>query len=260
MSQFQKAGYRTINVGKMHTQPFDTPCGFDQRFVTDNKDRIGAPRFYDEWDKHLKQRGIDNPNRWSYQKRSDFDEALGAFEWPLNESLHFDAFVGRNAEWIIRVHAGAPLFMQIGFPGPHTPYDPPRRCLDEFGYIETPPVVPYDPARDIPPHRRYRQIMVEHKHGGVRWRPDASAQDFQRLRRHYAANLLLIDQWVGRILNVADETGLLDDAVVLFLSDHGDSLGDHGQIQKWTMHDCNTRVPPSCGRAGVSREGNVSTR
>ena len=243
VESFRHAGYRTLNVGKMHTQPFDAPCGFVQRFVTENKDRIGSPRFYDEWDKHLKQRGIANPNRWTYQERDDFDSALGAFAWPLDEELHFDAFVGRNAEWLIREHSGSPLFMQIGFPGPHTPYDPPQRYLDRLGAIEIPPVVPFDAERDIPPHVRYRQIMTEQNHGGVRWRPDASAADFHRLRRHYAANMLLIDDWIGRILDAARDAGLLDNAIIVCLSDHGDSLGDHGQIQKWTMHDCNVRVP-----------------
>ncbi|MDP6037850.1 MAG: sulfatase-like hydrolase/transferase, partial [Candidatus Latescibacteria bacterium] len=39
VEDFQKAGYHTINVGKMHTQPMDGPFGFDQRYVVENKDR-----------------------------------------------------------------------------------------------------------------------------------------------------------------------------------------------------------------------------
>ncbi len=48
---------------------------------------------------------------------------------------------------------------------------------------------------------------------------------------------------VGQILEALDRNGYLDDAVVIFTSDHGDCLGDHGQIQKWTMYDIVTRVP-----------------
>ena len=39
MEEFQSAGYHTVNIGKMHTVPFDAKCGFDERFVVENKDR-----------------------------------------------------------------------------------------------------------------------------------------------------------------------------------------------------------------------------
>ena len=64
-----------------------------------------------------------------------------------------------------------------------------------------------------------------------------------RLRRYYAANVTLIDEQIGRILAALERKGLLENSVVLFMSDHGDCLGDHGHIQKWTMYDAITRVP-----------------
>ena len=45
------------------------------------------------------------------------------------------------------------------------------------------------------------------------------------------------------MLKALESRGYLEDAVVIFTSDHGDSLGDHGLIQKWSMYDCVTRVP-----------------
>jgi arylsulfatase len=53
----------------------------------------------------------------------------------------------------------------------------------------------------------------------------------------------MIDEKVGEILQVLDARGYLDNALVIFTSDHADALGDHGHIQKWTMYDTVERVP-----------------
>jgi arylsulfatase A-like enzyme len=53
----------------------------------------------------------------------------------------------------------------------------------------------------------------------------------------------MIDEKIGQILQTLEEKGYLEDAVVIFTSDHGDALGDHGHSQKWTMYDVITRVP-----------------
>jgi arylsulfatase A-like enzyme len=85
--------------------------------------------------------------------------------------------------------------------------------------------------------------MIEFNFDSIAWRTDASPSDLLRLRRHYAANVSMIDQQVGRVMRALDERGYLDNALVIFTSDHADALGDHGHIQKWTMYDCVLRVP-----------------
>ena len=65
----------------------------------------------------------------------------------------------------------------------------------------------------------------------------------QRLRAYYAANVSMIDRQVGGIMKALEEQGYLENSIVIFTSDHGDCLGDHGHIQKWTMYDIITRVP-----------------
>jgi len=71
----------------------------------------------------------------------------------------------------------------------------------------------------------------------------------------------MIDEQVGKILSALDAKGYLENAVVIFTSDHGDALGDHGHSQKWTMYDVITRVPCvvwSPGRfAGGSQRDNL---
>jgi arylsulfatase A-like enzyme len=252
VSLLQSAGYHTVNVGKMHTQPMDAPCGFDQRYVVENKDRplrLERPHgaFYDEWDRFLNNNGVRKPSRAFYKsEHPDYERALGAYQWPLEERYHPDVFVGTMARWFVEQRrAESPFFLQVGFPGPHPPYDPPTRHLALYDdtAMPLPSVAEEELALQPPDHALYRREMIEGNHDAVRWMERPDTEQLTRLRRHYMANVTLIDEQVGLILDALAARGYLDDAVVLFMSDHGEALGDHGHIQKWTMYDCVTRVP-----------------
>ena len=91
------SGYHCTNIGKMHTWPFTTPCGFHQRYVVENKDRYLEGRyFFDEWDKALAARGLVKQQRELYRQRDDYEESLGAFTWDLPPEMQSEDtyFVG----------------------------------------------------------------------------------------------------------------------------------------------------------------------
>ena len=64
-----------------------------------------------------------------------------------------------------------------------------------------------------------------------------------RQRAYYCANVTMIDEKVGQIVDSLDRNGYLDNSVIIFTSDHGDCLTDHGHSQKWTMYDLITQIP-----------------
>lgn len=247
------AGYHCVNIGKMHINPYDAKGGFHQRFFVENKDRPlfldEHPRaLYDEWDKALHARKLEKPSRYSrHQKDPEgYRNALGAFPWDLDEDMHPDMFIGDHALWWLRERKSQnPLFLQIGFPGPHPPYDPLPRYLDQYRDVDIP--VPSPTAQELsaqpPSHATLRGNMIRSNYDSVAWKEGATREELLRIRRHYAANVTMIDNKVGQIMQVLDERGYLDNALVIFTSDHGDALGDHGHIQKWTMYDCSVRVP-----------------
>jgi arylsulfatase len=247
----REAGYHTVNVGKMHTMPLDEPFGFDQRFVVENKDRplrLAGDHggMFDEWDKFLAAAGVSKPTRESYKSHPDHDRALGAYTWELDERYQSDAFVGHTAEWFVRRRkSAAPLFLQIGFPGPHSPFDPPKRCVEPYRDADfpMPHVTDEELANQPPPHDVFRREWMRGDHDGLKWKLRPPAADMRRMREHYYGNVTLIDEWIGKIMAALSDRGYLENAVVLFLSDHGESLGDHAHIQKWLMYDCVTRVP-----------------
>ena len=76
-----------------------------------------------------------------------------------------------------------------------------------------------------------RENMTKLNFDSVNWRTDLSREDLLRLRRHYAANVSMIDEQVGRIMEALDARGYLDNAIVIFTSDHADALGDHGHTR-----------------------------
>lgn len=247
VEQLAAAGYHCVNVGKMHSYPFETGLGFHERYVVENKDRYYEGRYYfDEWDKALHARKLPKPGRELYRQLPDYRERMGAVDWPLDEDMHPDAFVGDMATWWLERHPTTePLFMQIGFPGPHPPYDPVRRYAEPYLEKELPiaGVRADDLAGQPPPFHALRQHNVEVDHDSVVHDLDPSPEQLHRLRAYYLANVTMIDERIGGILRALEANGYLEDAVVVFTSDHGDTLGDHGHIQKWTMYEAVVRVP-----------------
>jgi arylsulfatase len=248
VEQLAEAGYYCVNVGKMHTFPYQTPLGFHERYVVENKDRYLEGRyFFDEWDKGLRAQGLIKQQRELYRKRPDYDQRLGAFEWELPEQTHSDVFVGDMATWWIenKPQPDGPLFLQIGFPGPHPPYDPiPRYAAP---YMEKDLPLPSFTEEEIagqpPPFQAMRKHNAEVDHDSIAYSLNPTREQLHRQRAYYFANVTMIDEKIGQILEALDRRGYLDDAVVVFTSDHGDCLSDHGHSQKWTMYDIITRMP-----------------
>lgn len=246
-------GYHCVNIGKMHINPYDAPGGFHQRLFMENKDR---PLFleerdraiYDEWDKALRARKLIKPSRYNRHAADPegYKKALGAFTWDLDEDMHPDNFIGDTVCWWLEDRKNqAPLFLQIGFPGPHPPYDPVPEALAAYAGVDLPVPTVTQAELQAQPRAQHalRDNMIAFNFDSIAWRRDVSAADLLRLRRHYAANVTMIDEQVGRILRALDSRGYLDNALVVFTSDHADALGDHGHIQKWTMYDSVVRVP-----------------
>lgn len=141
------------------------------------------------------------------------------------EHLTHSAFVGEITVDYLRQGAGAeqPFFAVAGFYAPHAPIDPPQSFADRFADTDMPP-----PA--MRPEDRERL-----GHSDAHW---------QTVRRYYAALVAHVDAEVGRILDALDATGLADNTLVIFTSDHGEHLGDHGRVGKGAPgYDSCLRVP-----------------
>lgn len=254
------SGYHCVNVGKMHTFPYEAPTGFHERHVVENKDRgtPTVPFLIDNWDKALLAGGVVKPDRRTLRSEPDYEQRLGAFEWTLPERLHADAFVGSvAAHWLDTYPGDEPFFLQVGFPGPHPPYDAPARLLDLYADTDL-PAVNRDEAElaAMPPQvRSVRREHLEHDHDSIVHLEHPTPEQQRRQRVHYYANVTLIDEQVGELVAALERRGVLENTVIVFTSDHGDALGDHGLSQKWTMYEPAVHVPAIVHAPGRLRSG-----
>ena len=232
----------------MHTYPFETPLGFHERYVVENKDRYLEGRYYfDEWDKGLRARGLVKQQRELYRQRPDYASgwAPSSGSCPRTPIPTFLWATWPPGGSRPNPKREGPLFLQIGFPGPHPPYDPIPRYAEP--YME----------RDLPLPRVHRgrdgrpaAALSGHAPAQHRGRPrldrllaEPTPEQLHRQRAYYLANVTMIDEKIGQILQALEARGYLENAVVIFTSDHGDCLSDHGHSQKWTMYDIITRMP-----------------
>lgn len=256
------AGYHCVNVGKMHTYPYEASVGFHERHVVENKDRETPrlPFYLDTWDKALWARGVRKPTRVTYAEREDYEERLGAFEWEPPADLHADTFVGSLATmWLDRWPGTRPFFLQIGFPGPHPPYDPTPEALDL--YRDQPVPMPHRSREEIDSQpQALKDLRAQHMsvdHDAIVHLDEPSDEQMARQRRHYYANITMIDEQIGEIRAALERRGVLDNTLIVFTSDHGDTINDHGQSQKWSMYEGSVHVPAIVWGPGRVQPGQI---
>ncbi len=162
----------------------------------------------------------------------------------LPDEAHLDRFIGRAALGLLERWTGEePWFLCVSFSGPHDPWDAPASSLERYAqwvYPQPPP----DPMTGKPDWVRRRQ---------ARQSAGLTAEALQCVKRHYAANLSVIDEQVGTILEEVERRGQDGRTVVIFASDHGEMLGDHGLFQKAIMYEAALRVPLSVSLPGQVR-------
>lgn len=151
------------------------------------------------------------------------------------EEFCHTAWVADRVIDAIRAHRNQPALLCGGFYAPHPPFNPPQRWLDR-----------YDPAQLSLPRRRDGE--ADDKPPPLRAmleRAEPADDDTWRdCTAYFYAMCSLVDHHVGRIVAALDEEGLLADTLLVFMSDHGDTLGDHGLTGKHcSFYDSIMRVP-----------------
>ena len=237
-SRLGAAGRRTVAVGKMHFDPWDARCGFDERISAEDKRHVYLP---DDHVTFLRQHGLDRPHPASLP---GYFESLGAPVTPREKRFHVDGFTGDQAAAWLRRYGDEPFAAWVSFAGPHDPYDPPEEMAAM--YYDAPIPEPVGSAEELagkPPAQRGRG-RESLNNSMFRIDPSlATAEHYRRWRAHYYANISLIDEGVGKMLAALEEAGTLDDTLIVFTSDHGDALGDHGLPFKGFFYDSMVHVP-----------------
>ena len=185
-----------------------------------------------------KRKGLYARYRADYEDRMRDARVVRASALPVDE--HIDSWVGRRAVELIDGHAGTrPLLLFVGFPGPHEPWDAPGEYATMYAPEATPPALPRPATTALP---EYARKLMDHLERGKRIE-EMTAEHVRAIRANYYGKISLVDHWCGEILDAYRRRGLLDDLLVVFCSDHGEMLGDHGRLFKNTFHEAGLRVP-----------------
>ncbi|MEX2540715.1 MAG: sulfatase-like hydrolase/transferase [Trueperaceae bacterium] len=176
---------------------------------------------------------------WVRERGHDLDELrLGSEGIP--SELHQTNWCADRTIEFIRQRRSAPWLASVNFYDPHPPFDPPTKYSDM-----------YDATALPGPAFRESDLSEQARLAGVdfqgRARPPhaldlkdplatddgpGAAPGAQDLKAAYYAMITFIDEQIGRIFAALEESGELDDTLVIFMSDHGEMLGDHGLVQK----------------------------
>ncbi|XP_068105687.1 iduronate 2-sulfatase isoform X2 [Hyperolius riggenbachi] len=140
------------------------------------------------------------------------------------------------------------FFLAIGYHKPHIPFRFPKEFLklypiENVSLAPDPniprhlPLVAYNPWMDIRKREDVQALNISFPYGPI-------PQHFQRLiRQSYFASVSYLDSQVGQLLSAVENLGLFKDTIIVFISDHGWSLGEHGDWAKYSNFDVATRVP-----------------
>jgi choline-sulfatase len=223
------AGYQTTLCGKMHFVGPDQLHGFEERLTTDI-----YPADYG-WTPDYRKPGerID----WWYH---NMGSVTGAGVAEITNQLEYDDEVAYNAVRkvydLARGHDARPWMMTVSFTHPHDPYVARRKYWDLYEDCEhLMPEVPAMPYEDHDPHSRRIFDANDFRNFNI------TDDDITHSRRAYFANISYIDDKIGEILEALETTR--QEAAILFVSDHGDMLGERGLWFKMCFYDGSARVP-----------------
>ena len=266
-NRLSEAGYHCTSIGKTHLPQ----GGFDERIAAQgNKYQTFQGSGRNEWYWAVKAAGYEPPFNL-HETDPNYYDKLSAIVWPLPEELHPDMYVCQRAldwldDWQQRPQdEETPFYLHIGLLSPHDLYDPPQRFLDMYDDEDIPmPHVSEEERAGIPDELWAEQRRDEGRQGTtVVHTSHATPERIRRMRKHYYALVTLIDEVLGRIIASLKEKGLYDDAIIIYTSDHGDHLFDHGLHYKGELYDTITNMPliiraPDAHQSGRKVEDLVS--
>ena len=189
---------------------------------------------------YLKDKGRLSAFWEDYRKRASDSWILGASHDSVLPTEDFqDCYIGRRAaQWIETIADDFPWHLFVSFVGPHDPFDPPSEYAEQFRDAEMPDAIP------------------KSLEGKPQWvlnrQKEFTAEELAQIRRQYCALIKLIDDQVGELLYALRKRDMLDNTVIIFTSDHGEMLGDHGLFQKQVPYEPSIHIPLVVAGPGIA--------
>jgi len=235
----RESGYHVMGCGKfdLHKATFDWgPDGkrlLDEWGFSDGIDNAGkhdavlsgrdVPK--DPYMRFLEKRGLRQKHLEDFGRRSK-EGVAATFPTPLPDDAYCDNWIGHNGIELIRsVPQGKPWFLQVNFAGPHPPWDITESMT-----------------------KLYEKVDFPQPHAGRDLTPEQNVA----VRRNYSAMITNIDRWIGVFVDELSKRAELDNTLIIYSSDHGEMLNDHGRWGKSVPYQPSVGVPLVVAGPGVA--------
>lgn len=242
---FRQQGYFAARIGKLFHYNVPNSIG------TNGHDDPGS------WELELNPAGVDrleeHPQIFSLVP-NQFGGTLSWYASPKSDEHHTDGLMAADADWVLERCArnrNRPFFLAVGFFRPHTPYVAPKQpWFEMYDEMQMPLVQGIEADRaDIP----------DAGLGSQKKEQNQMTDDLRRqARQAYYASISFMDAQVGKVVDSLDRLGLADNTVIVFTSDHGYHMGEHGLWQKMSLFEESSRVPMLIVAPGVTNKGGVA--
>ena len=241
MHDLSDAGIRTTSIGKLHFRSTEDDNGFDEEILPMHVvGGVGWPV------------GLLRENPPDYAGASELARDVGTGE--STYTAYDRAIADATEEWLqdsARKDARWSAF--VSFVSPHYPLTAPAEFLKLYDPADMPLPIAYRPT-ERPKHPEI-QTLASFFAYDRHFDEDATRQ---AIAAYYALTTFL-DDCVGRVLRALEESGQADDTLVLYVSDHGEMLGDHGLWTKQVMYEASAGVPMILAGPGVPERKRVKT-
>jgi uncharacterized sulfatase len=238
---FKNNGTFAVRVGKMYHYGVPRQIG------------SGGLDDPDSWDLAINPRGRDKDEESTIHVLTrGTGTTLGfSMSWLDQDGTDEDQTDGQAATESIRLlerfaKEKRPFFLGCGFYRPHTPYVAPKKWFEL--YPEDSITLPAFNQAEVEALPKPALTIRPLNYG-------MSESDLKDCKRAYFASISFMDAQVGRLLDALDRLGLAENTLVVFVSDHGYLLGEHGQWQKQMLFDESNRVPLIFAGPGVKGRG-----
>ena len=258
----REAGYATALIGKAHFKTADLEDVLPDHpppnsSVSDEDGLWYGPYFgfdYAEihtghaypaghWRVWLERNHPEGLELWKREHALDDSGAFSSWKNAIPAEWHYTHWTAdRTIDWLQRRNPDQPFFLWMSFADPHQPFAPPRPYCDMYDPAEMPRPIPQEDVTRKPPEYQWARDGLPY--GGYNTHAGWSGDHFGEIVAHYYGLTTFIDDAMARVLEELDRLGLRDSTHVVFTSDHGEGLADHGVAAKPMMsYDEANRVP-----------------
>lgn len=234
---FRNAGYQAYAVGKLHVYPQRSRIGFDDVILMEEgRYDFGEVDDYQVW---LGEHGYVG---------TEFLHSMGnnsylSRPWHLPEEAHPSTWATHQMmRTIKRLDPNKPAFLYMSYQFPHPPLVPLQTYLDFYTMDEI------DMPETLDDWMDDSVIMQLLREQAVPY----TQKDIRMAKRAFYAQCTHLDHQIRNVIGTLRECSMLKDTVIMFLSDHGDTLFDHGMVGKRTFYNGSTNVPMLISGAPVA--------